>query len=205
MKNKFSVNQSVVSRKPKNFFGLVCCELSAKSKMLQCRGNVYLTMFLSDAIRRQDCGNWILMFYHKHKEWERLPWDFPHNPIKCPAALISSPQRPMRNSWGEATVLWSNGGGWLHARVWESVKSEGNREMIVRGNEKSGAEWIVCAPEIKIQLCDSNSVRQKQNYHLFDRLLCRLFVSFPLTAELCPHDQCISFHFWYLFFLTRCS
>lgn len=180
------VNQSIVSRKPKTFFGPVCCNLSAKSKTLQRSGNVYLTMFLSDAICRQDCG--YSCFIISIKSGRGFPGIFLHNPIKCPVALISLSQKPMRNSWGEVTVLWSNGGGWLRARVWENVKSEGNREMIVRGNEKSEAEWIVCALEIKIQLCDSNSVRQKRNYHLFDRLLCRLFVSFPLTAELYPHD-----------------
>lgn len=43
--------------------------------------------------------------------------------------------------------------GRLHAKVWENVKGDGgNREMIVCGDEQSGAEWVVCVSEIEIRL-----------------------------------------------------
>lgn len=75
-------------------------------------------------------------------------------------ALFASPKRPIRNRWGEVTVLWSRMEGgvcaWVQRGDWVRECWRG----IASRTEWSEAEWIVCALEIEIQLCDSNWVSQ---------------------------------------------
>lgn len=138
-----------------------------------------------------------LCFEMNIKDGRGFPGISLHNPIKWSACLVRISRETNKKQLGRGQCCGQSEEGdmegWPGAGVWGNVNGERNREMIVRRNEWSEAEWIVCAMKIEIQLCDSNWESQKLNYHVFD--------TGTLQAFLCLHSQdecflCTVHHFF---------
>lgn len=123
--------------------------------------------------------------------------------------LLPPSERPIRNRWGRSQccgwVRTERGGarttGCTSVREWTS---DGNREMIVLGWERREAEWIACTLKIESRLWDSNWVRQKLNYNLFDKEALQACCFFSTVSLVTSKKllQRVSFHFCCLLFVS---
>lgn len=149
-----------------------------KSKMLQQSGNAYLNTLLSDATDRQDVRKWTLGFVANIRVggvYLGFPWII--------QSMIQTLKLFIRLTNGRAA--WSmcqDGfrGGFMQecGRLWSVKLTE----------RVSVNEWIICVAQTKIQLCDSNCLKQMHHYHL-QAFLCL----FPLT----DHSSLLSFLFFF--------